>query len=71
MFKLFIVLVRVGGVVIFGGAYLYNVGVIASLCIWYPDHYFSGCTPADIVGKKKRPSARPLETTPLIVTPPK
>ena len=31
MFKLFLVLVRVGGVVIFGGAYLYNVGVIDTI----------------------------------------
>ena len=31
MFKLFLVLVRVGGVVIFGKAYLYNVGVIDTI----------------------------------------
>ena len=31
LFKLFLVLVRVGGVVIFGKAYLYNVGVIDTI----------------------------------------
>ena len=43
------------------------VGLTLACCYWCPDYYFSGCTPADILGKKK-PSARPLESTPLIVT---
>ena len=37
------------------------VGLTLACCYWCPDYYFSGCTPADILGKKK-PSARPLET---------
>jgi len=47
------------------------VGLTLACCVFCPDHYFSGCTPAEILGKKKQPSARPLESTPLIVTPPK
>ena len=45
------------------------VGLTLACCYWCPDYYFSGCTPADILGKKK-PSTRPLESTPLIVPTP-
>ena len=38
-----------------------GVGTTLACCYWCPDYYFSGCTPADIIGKKKQPSALPLE----------
>ena len=39
------------------------VGLTLACCYWCPDYYFSGCTPADILGKKK-PSAR-YSTAPI------